>query len=59
MSDQPVAEAAVYTTHNSNLIRTPISSSGFETAADLRLKPHGHRDRLYILLILCDYSTII
>jgi len=49
MSDQPVAEAASSTTHN-NQNRTPISSTGFETAADLRLRPYGHRDRLYVRL---------
>ena len=57
-SDQPVAQAATYTTHNKHIevnihvaggIRTCIPSN--RTAADLRLRPQGHRDwREYINL---------
>ena len=48
-SDRPAAEASTYTTqtqvnHSSTAIRTRDPDS--QAAADLRLKPHGHRDKL-------------
>jgi hypothetical protein len=47
MSDQLVTETASYTTHNNYAlrgIRTRDPSN--RAAADLSLRPHGHRDRL-------------
>jgi hypothetical protein len=32
MSDRPVAEAALYPTHNKPKRRTPMQSAGFETS---------------------------
>jgi hypothetical protein len=32
MNDQPIAEAATYTTHNKHQTRTSVSSVGFEPA---------------------------
>jgi hypothetical protein len=55
-SDKLVAEAATYTTHNKHkkanihaisVIRTRDPSN--QAAADLRLRPHGHRDWLIYL----------
>ena len=48
MSDQPAAEAATYTTQEMNInalsgIRTRDPRN--RVVADLRLRPHGHRDR--------------
>ena len=52
MSDQPVAEAASHTTHNNHSRKTSMTPVGFDptisairAAADLRLRPHVHRDR--------------
>jgi hypothetical protein len=49
-SDQLVAEAATYTTHNKYETPTTIPSTGFEfliaarAATDIRLRKYGHRD---------------
>jgi hypothetical protein len=47
-----LAEVATYTAHNEHMGRTSVPSEGFEStvpviqaAADIRLRPHGHRDR--------------
>lgn len=53
-SDQPVAKAYTYVTHNKHMRRTSmLFSAGFERAipakqavADIRLRRHGPRDRL-------------
>jgi hypothetical protein len=52
MSDQPVAEAATYTTHNKRDRKTNHDVNGIRTCnpsnqadADLRRIPQGHRDR--------------
>jgi hypothetical protein len=49
MSDQPLTEAASYTTHTHSGIRTRDTSN--EAAGDRRLKPKGHRDRPCISLV--------
>jgi len=58
-SDQPVAEDWSYTTHNEHKTNNH-AHSGFEThdpsnraAANLRLRPHGHWDRLIKSLVTC------
>jgi hypothetical protein len=65
-SDQPVAEGPTNTTHNKHIRRRSMPPVGFEPAipamkraADLRLSPHGHRDRLMNIntLRLLDIST--
>jgi hypothetical protein len=50
-SDQPVAEATTYTTHNKTQQRTSVHSAGFEpegpsnqTATYIRLRPHDYWD---------------
>jgi hypothetical protein len=57
MSDEPVAEAATYTTHTTNIhalsgvrIHDPIN----QTASDVSLRPHGQLDRLLKLLGLLN-----
>jgi len=52
MSDQLVAEAATYTTHNKHNTRhiharrwIRSRNPSIRAAADLRLRPHGHLDR--------------
>jgi len=51
MSDQLVAEATTYTTHNKTQQKKIHAVSGIRTRnynneADLQLRPHGLRDRL-------------
>jgi hypothetical protein len=55
-SDQPVVEAATYTTHNKHKTRTSIHTSGFEPAIleierrrTCALRGHGHRDQPIIM----------
>ena len=45
MSDQPLAKAVTYTTHNKHKRRKSMHSAGFEPTipTGLRLTPHGHR----------------
>jgi hypothetical protein len=58
-SYKPVAEDWTYTTHNNHKTKSHVHS-GFQTrdpsnraATNLRLRPHGHRDRLIKSLIIC------
>jgi len=55
MSDQPVAEAATCTTHNTPNRRTSVPSSGFETSipAIQRLQTYAS-DRTATGIGLCD-----
>jgi len=39
-SDQPVAEGAIYTTHNKHKIRNSMASAGFEPANPASERPH-------------------
>jgi len=65
MSDQLVAEAAVYTTHSEH--ETNIHAPGgirtgdpSNRAADLRLRPHGHRREpsVYIIVNIFKFKYV-
>jgi hypothetical protein len=51
-SDQLIAEVATYTTQNKHKERCGIRTrdTSNQKAADLRLRPHGHLDRLFLNL---------
>ena len=58
MSDQLVAETSTYTTHNIHNRQTSMSPVGIRTrnpkrreATDLRLRPRGHWDRLFKIIL--------
>jgi len=67
-TDTLTREAATYTIQNKLNRRTSMPSSGFETpslsnqaAADLRLRPHGQRDRpfTYLRTKYCKYLALL
>jgi len=58
MNDQFVAEATTFTIHNKQKRRNIRALSSIRTrnprngaVADLRLRPHGHRDRVEAYLL--------
>jgi hypothetical protein len=61
MSDQPVAEAATYTTNTRDEHPRPLRDSNRgpsnQPAADLPFRPRGHRDRLGIFLLVLSMSS--
>jgi hypothetical protein len=56
-SDQLVAEAATYTTHNKHKRRTSMLSAGFDPAIPA-IKPPQSWDRLIVLIVDCVITAV-